>query len=317
MDASDTHRVFSERELADAGRLTVDLIAESLERGQVADAKSLLQRFEEELMTMFFSYTGWDASILDCCEELGGQAFRDDVLKVVNNYDIAPERQVETAGVAQRWQAEIVTISGLIDEGASVAAAERAGVLRLEALSLHDGLMSRVAALLSQVYESHGEDTLNTVLQRVMNPGAMDPDGRIPFREKVENIMCFTRSHLLPFTVTEDAEKVTFMPNPCPSGARLIQAGHYESPRSGAIVRGAGPLTYGREDFPVYCCHEPAMELSSILSTGIPLFLVDPPDDVGISPCKVHVYKDPAQIPEHYYQRLGLSKPEDLIARSR
>jgi len=56
------------------------------------------------------------------------------------------------------------------------------------------------------------------------------------------------------------------------------------------------------------------MELSSILRTGVPLFIVDPPEDVGISPCKVYVYKNPADIPGKYYERLGLDKPEDLIA---
>ena len=53
-----------------------------------------------------------------------------------------------------------------------------------------------------------------------------------------------------------------------------------------------------------------------MLNTGVPLFIVDAPEDVGITPCKIYVYKNPAEIPEAYYQRLGLEKPEDLIAIS-
>jgi len=309
--------VFSDRELAEAGRLTVDLIAERLQQGQVDSATSLVNRFQEELMTMFFSYTGWEESILECIEELDGEARRNEVLAAVENWEVAPERQVETRGVAERWNAEIDQILALIKAGAGSEACQRARALREQALALHDGLMSRVSALLSILYEDHGEAELRRVLNLVMKPEAMDPDGKQPFREKVENIMRFTRSHLLPFTVTEDAEKVTFMPDPCPSGARLIRDGHYESPRNGAIVRDAGPLTYGRDEFPIYCCHEPAMELASALRTGVPLFIIDPPEDVGISPCKTYVYKDPRDIPDVYYQRLGLKKPEDLIASSR
>ncbi len=313
---SNTTRVFSANELADAGRLTVDLIAERLEQGLQVQARGLVRRFQEELMTMFFSYTGWEVSILECIAQLGGDTCRDEALATIENWDIAPERQVEIADVSSLWRAELSAIGQLIDAGSDSEACERAGTLREEALKLHDGIMSRVSALLTIVYEDYGEEQLSWVLSQVMRTDTMDPDGTLPFREKVENIMRFTRSHLLPFTVSEDDEKVTFMPNPCPSGARLIREGHYDSPRNNAIVQGASPLTYGRPDFPVYCCHEPSMELGSALRTGVPIFIVDPPEDVGTSPCKVYVYKNPQDIPEAYYKRLGLKKPEDLIAVS-
>ncbi len=311
-----TSQVFSKQELSEAGRLTVDLVAESLKQGLDNDAKALVTRFQQELMTMFYSYTGWEKSILECIAETDGQKASIVALTSIENWDIAPERQLETRGVAKAWVAELESIQSLIDAGNGDEAGERAKALREQALTLHDGLMSRVSALLTIIYEAHGEQELQRVLNIVMKPESMDPDGNIPFREKVENIMRFTRCHLLPFTVTEDEEKVTFMPDPCPSGARLIRSGHYESPRNNSMVRDVGPITYGRAELPIYCCHEPAMELSSALRTGVPLFIVDPPEDVGISPCKIYVYKDPASIPEQYYQRLGLSKPEDLIVSS-
>lgn len=310
------NRVFSNEELADAGRLTVDLIAERLQQGEAPAAEKLACRFQQELMTMFYSYTGWEKSILRCIAELDTPARADEALAAIEDFDAAPERKVEIQGVAERWNVELDAIKDLIGAGSDTEACERANRLREEALALHDSVMSRVVALLSIVSRDHTPEELNWVLSEVMRPEAMDPDGKIPFREKVENIMRFTRCHLLPFTVSEDDEKVTFMPNPCPSGARLIREGHYEAPRNNAIVRDVGPLTYGRKEFPVYCCHEPAMELSSALRTGVPLFIVDPPEDVGFSPCKIYVYKDPTEIPEKYYQRLGLKKPEDLIAIS-
>ncbi|MEM8498591.1 MAG: hypothetical protein AAF542_11255 [Pseudomonadota bacterium] len=309
-------RVFSDEELALAGKLTVDLITWRLNEGNRVEAKSLVSRFQHELVTMFYSYTGWEKSILGSISELAGQPASDAALSTIENYEIAPERRIETRGVGKQWIEDIEKIQSLIDSGADKQASERVHRLRKQALELHDGMMSRVSALLSILYNDHGDKELLRVLNIVMKPEAMDPNEKIPFREKVQNIMHFTRCHLLPFNVTEDAEKVTFMPDPCPSGARLIRQGHYEEPRSDAIVRDRGPLTYGRNNLPVYCCHEPAMELSSVLKTGIPVFIIEPPSDVGISPCKIYVYKNPADIPELYYQRLGLSKPDDLIASS-
>lgn len=310
-------RVFSDSELALAGMLTVDLITDRLNDGASEEAKALVSRFQEELMTMFYSYTGWEKSILDYLTELAGQTASDTALAAIQDYETAPERQIETLGVGKSWVSELEQVQTLIDSNAGEQASERVHKLRAQALELHDGMMSRVSALLSILYNNHGERELLRVLNIVMKPEAMDPDGKISFREKVENIMRFTRCHLLPFTVTEDEEKVTFMPDPCPSGARLIRQGHYDEPRLDAIVQDQGPITYGRKSLPVYCCHEPAMELSSALKTGVPLFIVDPPSDVGISPCKIYVYKKPADIPQHYYQRLGLNKPDDLIASSR
>lgn len=309
-------RVFSEAELLEGGRLTVDLIAEHLDAGHSDAASELVDRFQLELMTMFFSYTGWETSILGCIEETAGAEARAAALSSITDYELAPERDIETDGVAAQWKQMLAHIQSLIDEGSHGAAGASAHALRDEALVLHDGLMSRVSALLSIVYDQFGDTELQRVLNIVMKPEAMDPDGKLPFREKVENIMTFTRCHLLPFSVTEDEEKVTFMPDPCPSGARLIRNGHYEAPRNNAMVSDVGPLTYGRAELPVYCCHEPAMELSSILKTGVPLFLVDPPEDVGISPCKIYVYKNPEDIPERYFERVGLAKPAHLIASS-
>lgn len=308
------NRVFSEEELALAGRLTVDLIDEALQRGESAAAVKLVERFQLELMTMFHSYTGWEKAIGACIVELSSEARLNEIMAMVEDYEVAPERDVTTKGVARDWVAQLEDIVTQIEGGQSAGQAERARAIAEHALTIHDGVMSRVVAQLSHVYADHSDDDLTWVFSQVMKPEAMDPDGKLPYREKVENIMHFTRCHLLPFTVTEDDEKVTFMPDPCPSGARLIRSGHYEAPRNNAVVQGPGALTYGRKELPIYCCHEPAMELVSALKTGVPLFIVDPPEDVGISPCRVYVYKDPAEIPNQYYERLGLTKPEDLIA---
>lgn len=309
-------RVFSNQELDQLGRPTVDVIAEKLERGDWAGSTYLVERFLTELMTMLYSYSGWEKSILTYFAELDETPSDAVRLDAIQDYVTAPERAIDKKNSVERWRIDVEQIKVLIESTQGAEAELTCRRLREDALQVHDGMMSRVTALLTLMYNEYGDDQLAEVLRRSMKPEAMDPDGTLPFREKIEKIIHFNRAHFQAFTLLEDDEKVTFIPDPCGSGARLIREGHYQSPRSGAMVRGPSPLTYGRDDLPVYCCHEPAMEMSSVLRTGVPIFIVDPPKDVGITPCKIYVYKDPANIPVSYFQRIGLERPTDLIAVS-
>jgi hypothetical protein len=41
-------------------------------------------------------------------------------------------------------------------------------------------------------------------------------------------------------------------------------------------IKGRQLLTYGREDFPVYCAHEPLMELQDIKAHGASFVVIEP-----------------------------------------
>jgi hypothetical protein len=99
--------------------------------------------------------------------------------------------------------------------------------LAQEMLAEHDQRMWHVTELMSQLYREQGGASLQDVLVKVMDPAMLDPDGDKTFKERVEALVAFTRCHLLPFSVCEDDEKVTFRPEVCPSGTRLIQQGAY------------------------------------------------------------------------------------------
>jgi hypothetical protein len=94
---------------------------------------------------------------------------------------------------------------------------------------------------------------------------------------------------------------------PCGSGERIIQKGCYEAGL--ARVKERHPITWGMKDFPIYCVHCPVMELLAIEGTGDfgPVHLVHEPMTMGS--CHFAFYKDPANIPEEYYERIGKTKP--------
>jgi hypothetical protein len=174
-------------------------------------------------------------------------------------------------------------------------------------------MMSRVAALMSLFHARYGDEPTIALLQKVMNPAMIDPEGNLPFKEKALKLIEYTRYHLEPFRVWEDAERITFKPNVCPSGGRLAKEGHYDAPRDGLMLKGARPLTYGRDSLPVYCCHESAMELAGIKQYGAAVFVVEPGERIGFDQCQIHLYKNNADIPEQFFSRLGINKA-DVIA---
>lgn len=141
--------------------------------------------------------------------------------------------------------------------------------------------MNYAALLVSELAGRFGSDSMQQVLTRVMDLDAMGINPEMPFRQRAETLIKFTRLHLLPFRLVEDDEKLTFIADPCPSGGRQVLAGLYAQNSPGKMIRGDSPATYGRPELPAYCCHESALEVASIRRFGSPVFVVDPPMELG------------------------------------
>lgn len=227
------------------------------------------------------------------------------------------EKPADEKQIHQVWENLYERIVAALDAGERKEVLSLSRKLHEHACQVHDFMMTYSSGLLSHVYRCYGQVVLEDVLAKVMDPDAMQLDSDMPFREKVVSIVNYMRAHLKPFKLVEDDEKVTFFADPCSSGGRLVLNGFYHNDSNGELVNDRQPITYGREELPVYCCHESAMEIAMIKRDGVPLFIVDPAKDIGRVPCHVHIYKRPRDIPEHFYRRLGLKKPEDIIAISR
>jgi hypothetical protein len=94
----------------------------------------------------------------------------------------------------------------------------------------------------------------------------------------------------------------------CGSGGKLIDDGAYAPPRDYLTLAGPSPVTFGRASLPVYCAHcSVNNEIEGIEQTGVPVTIEFPPERAG-EPCVHHVYKDPAQIPDEIYRRVGKQK---------
>ncbi len=300
-------REFTDEELRIGSMRSIDTMAEALAAGDRDAALRFARRLRREVLSMLQNYEGWEATLRAKIVESSGADAEAEAMREIENPEIAPERCSTAGDLVERWKQMAGEISRAIEAGETRAATDLANALHDEALRSHDRGMSRVVALLSWIGRHQGSEGVDAALSKAMSADML---GNASFRERAEALMHFTRVHLQAFELEEDEEKLTFLCPVCPSGGRLLREGHYDPPRSNLHVQGPGPLTWGRDELPVYCCHEPIMERASIEATGVPLFVVEPSERLGIDPCPTHLYKDPAKIPERYYRRLGLEKPK-------
>lgn len=107
--------------------------------------------------------------------------------------------------------------------------------------------------------------------------------------------------------VTETDTEITLSFR-CGTGGRLIDEGRYGD--DGFLtLREPGPMTFGRDELPVYCAHcSIHNELQPIEWWGLPTTIEDPPRAPG-EPCVHHVYRDRALIPDEVFVRLGRRPP--------
>jgi hypothetical protein len=197
-----------------------------------------------------------------------------------------------------------------IDNGDREKAKELAQRMYEEFNFLHDGYMFWVTGLLTYIYEHYGIDEVEkaerfahdiegkTVFKQ---PENMDLRARVEFAAKA------LRGHLQPLEIKEDDEKITITMKPCGSGERIVEKAGYEAGL--AKVKERHPVTWGMEDFPIYCVHCPVMEMLTVERAGNldTVRLVSEPMRHGF--CHFAFYKDPRKIPEEFYTRIGKKKP--------
>jgi hypothetical protein len=197
-----------------------------------------------------------------------------------------------------------------IDSGDKEKAKKLAIKAQKEYQHLHDGYMVWVTGLLSYIYKNHGiscleeaERSAHTIEAKLV----FKPPEKTDFKSVAEHRLKGLKGHMQPVTVEEDDEKIIMTMHPCGSGERIIQMGGYDAGL--ARVKEAHPITWGKKDFPIYCCHCPIGELLTFDRTGDLVGVKFEPEEIGKGRCGFVNYKNIADIPEKFYQRIGKKRP--------
>jgi len=172
-----------------------------------------------------------------------------------------------------------------------------------------------IAQLLSFVGRRLGEPAVEEALRdlgdRFVRPrrdGAADAGGAdAGARKRMEAIARAMKANGADVELVEDEEKYSLSFR-CGSGGMLIDTGAYDAPRDYLTLRARGPVTFDRDELPVYCAHcSVNNEIQPIEWDGVPATVQFPPRAPG-ERCIHHVYKDPASIPAEVFARAGKDK---------
>ena len=203
-----------------------------------------------------------------------------------------------------------------------------ATIVQKEFQPVHDGLVDAITSMLSffvkKTSPQDGEKIGRHAMERHMKGEWFDQylgnhrDSPDQLRSQIRDIVTTWHWHPSRITVTEDEDKVTIHTHPCGSGMRLEQQGKYDRLNGYARSVTPSPSNFMEKDFPIYCNHCPEMNLTS-LQKGATTWLVEgwkPNRDRATGNCSQHSYKRLVDVPEEFYRRVGLTRPDKFQDQS-
>lgn len=199
-----------------------------------------------------------------------------------------------------------------IDAGDKEKAKALAKRMQKEFNFLHDGYFFWVTGLQTYIYKNYGMDAVEAAEREAHTAEAkvvFKPPEKNDIRTRVEHLASGLRGHMQPIRIVEDDTMISLTMQPCGSGERLIQMGGYDPEIGLARVKDPHAATWGKADFPMYCVHCPVMEALELENTGQFGAVHIVRDPIYHGACQFVFYKDPKDIPEECYTRIGKKKP--------
>lgn len=208
----------------------------------------------------------------------------------------------------------------LIKAGEYEQAIEVAGYLLEETQMLAEHGIEVQCAHYAWIAEHLGEETLHEILKdiRLIDKLQQQHGALRHLTERTLTPAEFVRvhegehkrCHRNIFTIEEEPErfKITFL-QCTPGRIRRLRDEHGQPPPCAAKTERPHPWTWGRVGIPLFCTRIATTEIRRIEERGYPHMITECAED-DFSPCYRYVYKDPAAIPDRYYERVGKQRPE-------
>ena len=178
---------------------------------------------------------------------------------------------------------------------------------------VHDGYLMQANAAESALYKEIGPERYPEYMHDYFskaNAPMMEGSGDKPSKERAiaannaPRMFHDCRMKIL----GEDDEKLWFVMDPCGAGTKLWNMGLCKEGLG--LCDKPSKITAGGKNFPVYCTHAPIAEIVCG-ELGVPYqYQQEYPEQVGPCSCVFYVYKDPKDIPDSYFERVGVPRPE-------
>jgi hypothetical protein len=329
-------------DLADQSIATHTKIQEALDEGRWDDAARLGNFLIDEATVCFTLYRQWIADL---------RGFLIDNGVSVEDVDAA-EQQILALIVlpdGREWHARrqwdeyltrIEEFTAAAHRGELDEAKRRLEVARETWRQIHDRDVDHCYGLMSEIVARLGERSIGDMYERVLLPlfvwryEKFDID-KHPWEEALHVLVLVAleaaRGHLfgpgrmgdIEFEETEDRYILRF--DPCGSGGRTVIGDviegtppRMEEPYNWSVSEEEHSWNHFQKGVCHYCAHcVVLMEEMPIDRFGYPVRVVDPPIYDPADPskarwCQYQMFKDPTNVPEEYYERVGRKKPKEF-----
>lgn len=216
----------------------------------------------------------------------------------------------------------------LIRDGKKEEALKFVDYVQHEFKWLHDLYTDWAWADLDYVGGKYGEEEVEKMLRHareILMKTAYKGQGKVSVLDSVRLFAEGMRAHRCGpkesgnIKIWEEKDRYVMEFDPCGSGGRQRRTGELdglpprnEEPFNLKCTKKAYPWSWGKKNVPYYCLHCSVWhEIMMMEKLGYPAKITDYQDDPG-KPCRWFFYKDPKDIPEEYYTRVGMEKPAEL-----
>ena len=227
------------------------------------------------------------------------------------------KRPIRTEGVDELGVGTVRVINDLIDADRKTEAKAMVDYFRTEMLVVHDIYAQYVQDLLVFIANTFGEDQVEKAFRAALGTWfaeRYEAYNKMTLEERVQLTAEGMRCHLDgperkgDFTLIEEKERFVFQWDPCGSGGAMRRRAAAEA-REVETAKEAHDWTWGKKGVCLYCSHCSLVnEILPIENFGYPNRITEYPEKAG-DPCTWYIYKNPDDIPEHYYNRIGKTKP--------
>ncbi len=317
-------------------------IREALEEGRWDDAAELANYFVDEARVCFAIYRQWIPDLNGFLAERGVAKGELDAVnrEIVAKLDLPDGRPWDPFRQWHDFTTEVEQLVASIHHEHREAALAKLDEAKETWRRCHDRDVDHTYGLMSEIVERFGEGSIGAMWDKVLLPlftwryEKFDID-KNAWEQGLETLMLVAceamRGHLVgpertgDFELIETEDRYILRFDPCGSGGRTVRGDwiegtppRMEPPYGWTVSQEEHTWNHGTKGVCHYCTHcIRLMEEWPIDRFGYPVRVIDPPvyPDTNPDPgarqkCQWQMFKDPTNVPEEYYARVGRTRPE-------
>jgi hypothetical protein len=293
---------------------TPDRIEIALRERRLADAAALGRHLITEAQEIHDLWTAWAAAVPEILRRRGVAPER---IAAAASRVVAASGATDSEGDWRRFLDAVEAFARGCEAGARDADGDRIAAALRAWRTAHDRHRDLVAAWIAEAVEELGEHELGELWRELQADGiaayARYDVATTPWEDSfafaVQTAIEGVHGHLGgprgrgEVDVRDHGDRVELTFDPCGSGGRLRAAERF------GVTEEAHDWAWNEAGVCHYCVHCCVLQqLEPIDNLGHPVRVIDPPLEPG-APCRWTVYRDPADVPEEAYRRVGRTKP--------